>query len=424
MTKTEKPRLIKQEGTFKMVIPPEVETKIRLLCSLVSATEWSGNLFYKATGSIEENDLLITCVDILPMDIGSAAFTEFEMSPEVANYMVDNLELLDCQMGLIHSHQSMAAFFSGTDTATLNSEGEHRNHFVSLIVNNKGEYVAAITVKSVIDQVVKSVSSYHTFFEKLARKEEEFTVQETVIDYYYLDIELQKSGSQLFIENKLDEIRKAKIVVPKTGFSNLPPARYQGYSGFGTGFKDTPDFPGNPSYGGYAQQSIPFEDDFVGDSFGGYHRVEEAQAPSAVDNLFKGWKNPSNVDDIILDKDFLESFLPVSKDIINSAVLQLLTGDITMDVSSKKDSRSLNAMMPSLFFKRFGGGDVGTKKFTDWAENFIDYLCCNTTDPKLKGYDVSDLTSSVAFLITEELDKLPKNKYLDIYKNILSIYMV
>ena len=39
-----------------------------------------------------------------------------------------------------------------------------------------------------------------------------------------------------------------------------------------------------------------------------------------------------------------------------------------MDVSSKKDSRSLNAMMPNLFFKRFGGGDVGTKKFTDWAE--------------------------------------------------------
>ena len=36
------------------------------------------------------------------MDIGTAAYTEFDMSPDVISYMADNPELLDCQMGLIH----------------------------------------------------------------------------------------------------------------------------------------------------------------------------------------------------------------------------------------------------------------------------------------------------------------------------------
>ena len=127
-----------------------MEAKIRHLCSKVFNTEWSGNLFYKMTGTFADNNIEITCVDILPMDIGSSAYTEFEMSPEVATYMVENPELLDCKMGLIHSHQSFGTFFSGTDTATLQSEGKHRNHFLSLIINNAGVYTAAITRKKIV----------------------------------------------------------------------------------------------------------------------------------------------------------------------------------------------------------------------------------------------------------------------------------
>lgn len=41
----------------------------------------------------------------------------------------------------------MPTFFSGTDLATLRTEGFDRNCFVSLIVNNAGEYSAAITRK-------------------------------------------------------------------------------------------------------------------------------------------------------------------------------------------------------------------------------------------------------------------------------------
>ena len=45
-------------------------------------------------------------------------------------------------------------FFSGTDKATLQSEGSDMNHFVSLIVNNAGKYTAGVTRKVKLKQTV------------------------------------------------------------------------------------------------------------------------------------------------------------------------------------------------------------------------------------------------------------------------------
>ena len=45
--KKEKLNLIKNASTFKLIIPQEVEAKIRYLCSRVHDVEWSGTLFYK-----------------------------------------------------------------------------------------------------------------------------------------------------------------------------------------------------------------------------------------------------------------------------------------------------------------------------------------------------------------------------------------
>ena len=100
--------LIKGSSTFKMVIPAEVERQIRFLCERVWSTEWSGVLFYTYEGNLEDGSLKIICKDIYPMDIGSTTYTEFSMSPDVIGYMASNTELLDCKMGLIHSHNNMS----------------------------------------------------------------------------------------------------------------------------------------------------------------------------------------------------------------------------------------------------------------------------------------------------------------------------
>lgn len=94
-------QLMKQSKSYNLNIPNKVEQKIRLLCKEIWTIEWSGILFYTYEGSFENDDLTLTCEDIYLMDVGSAAYTEFDMNPEVISYMTDN-DLLDCQIGLIH----------------------------------------------------------------------------------------------------------------------------------------------------------------------------------------------------------------------------------------------------------------------------------------------------------------------------------
>lgn len=163
--KEKKLELVHQQSIYKMVIPQEVEKKIRLLCREIHNVEWSGVLFYKVSGSFEDKSLTITCVDLFQMDEGTGGYTEYDMSPDVMGYMTDHPKLLDAGVyqGLIHSHNNMATFFSGTDTATLQSEGNDMNHFVSLIVNNAGKYTAGVTRKVKLKQTVNEEFAYPTW---------------------------------------------------------------------------------------------------------------------------------------------------------------------------------------------------------------------------------------------------------------------
>ena len=96
--------LIRRKDTFKLVIPDEVERKIRFLCKNIWDIEWSGVLFYKVSGSFENKSLVITCVDIFQMDEGTGGYTEYNMSPDVVGYICDHPELLEegVYQGLIH----------------------------------------------------------------------------------------------------------------------------------------------------------------------------------------------------------------------------------------------------------------------------------------------------------------------------------
>ena len=96
------PPLVKIQESFKIIIPEEVESKIRHLCSKISQVEWSGTLFYTYEGNWNDGSLVIICKDIYIMDIGTGGYTEFDVHPGVVTYMCENPELLDCQMGLIH----------------------------------------------------------------------------------------------------------------------------------------------------------------------------------------------------------------------------------------------------------------------------------------------------------------------------------
>lgn len=141
-----KEKKVKHPELFKIVLSEQLETKIRTYCALSPEREWSGVLFYKFEGTFKDG-ITILANDMYLMDQGTAAHTEFDLNePEITRYMVFE-GLTDHCIGLLHSHQSFQAFYSGEDASTLRQYGTEMNNFVSLVVNNAGQYVARVTRK-------------------------------------------------------------------------------------------------------------------------------------------------------------------------------------------------------------------------------------------------------------------------------------
>lgn len=358
--------LKKDLDTYKLVIPIDVEKKIRYLCNKVSKVEWSGILFYTHSGSYEDNNLEIKCVDILPMDIGSSGYTEFDMSPEAASYITEHQELLDCQMGLIHSHNIMPTFFSGTDTETLRKEGIDRNHFVSLIVNNEGTYTAAITRRLSIKRLVKSTYTYRTFndIEKQGVKNEE--EEEEVILYNYLDIIKEVDDiSFIEIDQRLKGIKERK--------SNLR-------------INDKFNFNSDFDYNYYNRFPLTNRS----------KNLNDYKQPS----LFEGM--PDSLDNTN-DKE-------ISDSTIRTLALQLITGSIAISDTSKIDPVKWSNQMSSLFNKRF---NKDIQLFDLWIETFSEFILSNFIPSSYK-YREDEYISIVSSKLVEFLSKLPSNKYIEV----------
>lgn len=185
----EKIQLQKQETHYQLRISDKLEKKIRVLCNKFPNTEWSGILFYSYTGSFLDNNISFVAEDLLFMDTGYSATTEFYLDEaNIGSYIIDH-DLFGCQCGLIHSHHSMQAFFSGQDNAMLEQEGSSRNHFLSLVVNNVGKYVACVTVKEVFEHAITTKSYYKTFNDELIKRGiNESNQTSEVIKIYDLDV--------------------------------------------------------------------------------------------------------------------------------------------------------------------------------------------------------------------------------------------
>ena len=389
--------LVQKFGTYnyKLIIPAEVERKIRFVCQKVWSTEWSGTLFFTHEGSFENDDLVIRCVDIYIMDIGTQAYTEFDMNPDVISYMCENPELLDCQMGLIHSHNNMSTFFSGTDTATLKEEGRDRNNFVSLIVNNAGSYTAAITRRIKSKQVKESVS-YEFFGDGEKQGTKEYVSDADEIEWFYLKIE--KEGENYSFPDmaaRLEGIKQAKAEKAK----KVQTPVYQG------GYK-------------------PVIANSYGTKAGPANLVnKEADKPKMIQpTLF------DNANDLPFDGNYSLPYGQVTFDkvTLKSLVLQLITGSIIISNDSKIDISKWAKSMPTLYEMRFGKGEEGMKNFKMWADTYTEYLTWYVTDEKLEelGFDETEICAICAHDMIEELTKLPENDYIKGYIDALQKYLV
>ena len=107
------------------------------------------------------------------------------------------------------------AFFSGTDTGTLETEGNDRNNFVSLIVNNAGKYCAAVTRKVKVKEEVTAKQSYNVLGDskEYTMPGKRYSREVTYIGYNKLCI------SRPVLENPFAELEERIAEVRKPAYS-------------------------------------------------------------------------------------------------------------------------------------------------------------------------------------------------------------
>lgn len=215
-------------------MPIEVLHQIQYLCKLISKVEWSGALFYTTEGSIEKPETFkITLKTILPLDMGSSAYTEYNLDERFMDFIEEDFEeRCTWKLGHIHSHNSMAVFFSGTDMAELNDNAPSHNFYLSLIVNNAMDFLAKVAfigeAKKDIKQVpytAKNVNGVDYVIEK-----QDFEVNTQKLFIY--DCEIFSDLEELIVTEQFIA-QVAKIMIPKpvkTFPSQVTPTQSKGWS--------------------------------------------------------------------------------------------------------------------------------------------------------------------------------------------------
>ena len=209
---------IKEKG--KLVVPIDFINKVRYLHKEVGPIEWSGRLVWKILkGNIDDpSSIEAEVVDMIPMDIGNATYTEFETGDEAIKYFQKYPKQLGkVKMGIIHTHHNMRAFFSGTDMGALEDCATTDSLLLSLIVNFDEKPVAKIAYM-VPETTTEKVKYYPSkMFKKLENfflKEQQIEVTKDVLVTLDLDVEWKGQSEvkdQYFLDT-LAEIKKAKTV--------------------------------------------------------------------------------------------------------------------------------------------------------------------------------------------------------------------
>lgn len=354
-------------------------------------------LFYSHTGGFETNDLVITCEDIFPMDLGTGGWTEFKMTEDVTAYIAENIELFSCDLGLIHSHHSMGAFFSGQDFRTLQNEGNDTNCFVSLIVDTKGTYQAAVTRKVETQERIKKEvlkKSYQFFGEGIKDIEKEQGIEQTnsntCIEYFMLDVHREVVDNPFdYLDSRFNEIvnnKNRKAEIKKTDNHTFS------YKADDRTLKDW----------AVANKAENFYD--------WLHSEDKTVGNKTAEN--------------IKTSEEIESFDEWGPDIdiIHHLSIQLLTASLI--INSNID---IKQWVERHMVRKYKDMFRGDNEFSHWAEIIVEFIINhypneNVPDAVLADYDF--YIGRVAEAIYDELDSYPENKYIKEYKEELTNYLI
>ena len=212
-------KIITEAFLAPVTISQEILNKIKYLCMEIPKVEWSGILFYKVVGSITKPasfECIIT--DILPMDMGSKTYTEYQFDQTVADYIEQDDERFDWKIGHIHSHNTMKTYFSGTDMSELNDNSEFHNYYLSLIVNNFMDMTAKIAYRATTEGFsYKAIDENGNSYSKnLQIKQTYLVIHDCVINVPTEEISISKEFA-----DRVAHIKKPKKVDKRIGFNSV-----------------------------------------------------------------------------------------------------------------------------------------------------------------------------------------------------------
>jgi len=130
----------------KLIIPKKIHNKYTYLLNRFKDLEWSGPAWYKVKTDDDGFPKEWRIIHFHPLDLGSHAATEWE-AKDLAAILKETYasmpSLRKAYMGLIHSHNTMGAFLSGTDTSTIQEMAPDEGFYGSLVVASSGKALHA-----------------------------------------------------------------------------------------------------------------------------------------------------------------------------------------------------------------------------------------------------------------------------------------
>lgn len=276
----------------------------------------------------------------------------------------------------------MSTFFSGTDLGTLQEEGSDMNNFLSLIVNNAGQYTAAITRKVKHIPHVTEVLEYEFFGEETINigNDEYDAIESYEIEYFFLNIEkptVNIGYTDLF--NRIEEISKDKTKI--ANISREPRAN----------LIVEPTLKATPLY---KEANISFS-----------KTNTAVQAGVDTDESIDYNKYKFNETDL------------------NNIVKQLLIGS---PIFTPKDLNEWVQKMPTVFSKRFGEGQKGLENYRAFIGYFVEFLVTEAFDDNLaeEGYLEDSQMAICAYGVLQKLHTFKTNSFIEVIEDEVERFII
>tara|TARA_R110000824_G_scaffold13876_3_gene59656 strand:+ start:959 stop:1867 length:909 start_codon:yes stop_codon:yes gene_type:complete len=130
-------------------IPQKIHNKYTYLLNRFKDLEWSGPAWYRVKTDDDGFPIEWRIVHFHPLNLGSHASTEWK-AKDLANILKETYTLMPslkkAYIGLIHSHNTMGAFLSGTDTDTIQEMAPDEGFYGSLVVASAGKALHAFGI--------------------------------------------------------------------------------------------------------------------------------------------------------------------------------------------------------------------------------------------------------------------------------------